>query len=119
MRETFREGERYSVKVGAARLPQNVRAGIASWLAFAAFANGLPFENPVAAPRLLSVEPSRHSANKLISVSYKDRSETFQTGKRYSVRVGAVRLPHRVRTAIASWLAYAAFANDLPFEKNT
>ena len=115
--ETFRKGRHY-VTVGAARLQKKLRVGIVSWLAYAAFANGLTFENPTAAPRLLSAQPSRHSANKLISVSFKDRRETFREGETYSVRVGVARLPDNVSAAIASWLAYVAFANDLPFEKS-
>ena len=116
--ETFRQRQKYSVTVGAARLPNKLKAGIASWLAYVAFGTGLTFGNPVAAPRLLSMQPSRgDSVNKLIPVSYKDRRETFKEGESYSVRVGTVHLPNRVSAGIASWLAYVAFANDLPFEK--
>ncbi len=120
--ETFREGESYSVRVGAVCLPTNVRAGIASWLAFVAFANGLPFENPVPALRLLSAAPTRHydRVSDQILVECKGRQETFRVGKSYSVRVrvGVVRLADKVSAGIAAWLAYTAFANDLPFEKS-
>ena len=115
--ETFRKGRHY-VTVGAARLPKKLRVGIVSWLAYAAFANGLTFGNPVAAPRLLSVQPTRDREDGQLSVSYRDRRETFRERQTYAVRVGVARLPDNVSAGIASWLAYVAFANDLPFEKS-